>query len=288
MSTQLTEEQKKELESNSEELTQQTRNQEDTRIDDEETPEQVIARLEQRLAQQTITNRRLESTLEKINQRLDESPKELPRKKERNVEEDSKRYYGDPVGVLNETLNEKLDERDSKILDHIDRAIAPIRKIAESFRGNSVYEELKADVFANEPRFKKAYSDPDVKRIVDSIMSQQDAESLTEGTLKTAIASAVGSVSMGITGGNRRVQNRNEDDDDRESRRIDPPNIPPSRSRRGGEMKKEEKPLTEDDKMAMRYASLNPNKPEDVKEYWELMDAPADKVVSKDKKREAK
>lgn len=281
--------------------TQQTRNLEDTHIDDGtnndnvETPEQTIARLEQSIARQQFAYRRLETTLEKINRRLEEPVNVKIEEPEppRNIEEDTRRYFADPQGVLAERdrrFASELDRRDQKIMEHFNKAIAPIRQIAEGFRGSDNYTRLKEHLKQTEPNFARVMNDPDVMALVDSIMKAQDPSIFDEanlentlGTLKTAIAGAVGSIQMGIHGSGRRPANNsnpNPNPNPNDTRRIDPPNIPPSRSRGRDNAQPAERVLTEDDRTAMRYAGLNANKPEDVKEYWLLMDSSAADVVT--------
>lgn len=243
--------------------------------------DQVIRNLEARIAEQQMANRRMESQINRIleNQtrsRDDDEPSP------RNPEESARRYFTDPESFL--------DARDKKLLGQMREMIEPIREVAESFRGNREYDVIKRQL-KNDPHFSKGLRDPDVEDALDELMSQPGAK-ITLDSMKAAVASLVGSKQMGMFGSAepRRDTRDTRDTRDRRDRDRDdviPPHLPPSNARRDREPVVVRE-LTENDRTAMRYANLNPNKEADVKEYWELMDAPADKLVGQKKKEDRK
>lgn len=236
--------------------------------------DQVIRSLEARIAEQQMSNRRLESQINKIleNQTRSREDIEPP---PRNPEESARRYFTDPEAVM--------DARDKKLLSQMKEMIEPIREIAESFRGNREYDVIKRQL-KSDPYFAKGLKDRDVEEALDQLMSQPGTK-ITLDSMKAAVASLVGSKMMGMFGSTelRREDTRDtRDTRDRDNDDVIPPHLPPTRVRRGRE-EVVVRELTENDRLAMKYANLNPNKEADVKEYWELMDAPADKLVGQKK-----
>lgn len=258
--------------SNSEDSIQQTNTQDDPVIDP-----RYVEDLENRIAQQQIQNRRMEILINEIRENQNNRPADsIPRP--RDIEADRNRYYNDPIG----TLDEQLNERDTKILNQMREMLKPIHEVAASFRTNSEYENLKRRMKID-PLFSKALKDPEIEATVDAIMSNPGIV-VSEDSIRSAIAQSYGMKQLGAGVRNRgRVTN----DDDNVGGRIDPPHMHPSRARIDRSDDTVRKELTEDDRLAMRYANLKPGNPDDERQYWELMN-PAKMELNVHKKKEGK
>lgn len=216
-----------------------------------------IESLEARIAEQQIRNRSLESLIENSRRERDED--DSRNVQPRNIEKEREGFFVDPVG----TLNQRLEDRDSKILKQMKEMLAPLQEVASSFRVNSEYEKIK-NTLKVDPLFGPALKDPDVESMVDNII-RQPGVTLDENTVKSAITQVYGLKSMGGLRGSS--ASKREDPSPRN--RIDPPVIEPTRTRL--QAPQERKELTEDDRLAMKLARLTPGNPEHEKEYWNLI-----------------
>lgn len=258
------------------EQTQQTSREENQVIDNnnQDKPNfdpNYVASLEARIAEQQIQNRRLENLIEGVRKDRSES-RDQPRT--RNVEEERNSFYQDPIGSLDSHLN----DRDNKILSQMKEMLAPIQEVAYTFKSGNEYDRLK-NMMRNDPIFGKALNDPDVERTVDAVMRNPNVQ-VSEDSIKSAIAQAYGIKSMGGLGGS---SNRTNQQSNQPGNRVDPPQIPTTRTRVDAPESKKE--LTEDDRIAMRYAGLKVGNPEHEKEYWKLIgDETMTLRVHKDKK----
>jgi hypothetical protein len=256
----------------SKESTQQTKDRVDPPIEEVEKTEETspdpkyVESLEQRLAEQTIQTRKLESLIDLVKKEKEEAK---PKPKPRNIEEERKNFYEDPTGAL--------DERDDKILRQMAEMLEPIKMVAASFQSDSEYKTLKMYI-KQDPYFGKGLRDSDIEAAVDSIMSQPGV-TMDENTIKSAISQAVGMKQMGLIGTKTTTTERIEGE------RTDPPHVRANRTRvtRETEVRKE---LTEDDRLAMKIAGLKPGNPEHEKQYWELIDDDT-MVLDVHKKKEA-
>lgn len=247
MSTKETEVQSQNKES-SEEVTQQTTEQQNRPT--ESFDPNYVRSLEERIAEQQIQNRRLERLVEGVRS----TREERPQPKTRNIEEERKKFYEDPVG----SLDSQLQERDNKILKQMSEMLEPIRRVASSFGADNEYRRLKTQL-KSDRIFGNALRDPEVESAVDAIVVGAGIE-ITEDAIKSAIAQVVGVRAMnGLGNGGNRNNNT----------RVDPPVVPPSRVRVEGEVTRKE--LTENDRMAMRIAGLKPGNPTDEQQYWDLI-----------------
>jgi hypothetical protein len=246
-----------EEESSQKEETQPTNSQESPsteEIEVEEDPRDIYTQsLEQRIAEQQIQQRKLETLLEKIAEN-NNKPAPTP---QRDIETERKKFYNDPVG----SLEEQFAARDNKILNQMREMLAPIQEVASSFRVDNEYTRMK-NMIKVDPVFGKGLKDPDVEAAVDTIMKQPGVD-VNENTIKSAIAQAMGIKMMGGLGNAPKPKPQNET-------RTDPPFVPTNRTRTTNreEMAKE---LTENDRLAMKYAGLKPGNPEHEKEYWKLV-----------------
>lgn len=224
-----------------------------------------VATLEARIAGQQVEYRKVQQRLENIENKKPPAPP-------KDIEAEDRRYYTSPTSVMDER-DKNLEDR---IMDRIERSLKPIRDVASRITANSEYEDLKYQV-SRDPVFAKAMQDKDVMTVVDRMMATPGV-SMDEGTLKMAISSTSFSKQNGLLKGVRRAENNNDGDGDRRGNGDDTAYLPPSNRRR--EAPREEKILTEDDKLAMRIGGIT-----DPKEYWELIEA--DKLIlAPDKQRE--
>lgn len=218
---------------------------------------EYVARLEERLALQQISHRRLEQLVEGLSKNNNNNIPTPP--PPRDVKVEREKFYNDPVGVLN--------DRDQRILSEMQKMLEPLKEVASSFKATSQYDTLKT-IVKRDPIFGKGLQDPEIEAMVDQTMRSMSPESITEDNIKSAVAQAYGIKSMGGFGsgnGNRRTPNPQND-----NIRTDPPQLPTSRTR-VSTPETRTKELTEDDRIAMRYAGLKPGNPEHEKEYWNLI-----------------
>lgn len=216
---------------------------------------EYVAQLEARIANQQVEFRKVTKRLESLEERKPPAPP-------RDLEDENRRYYTNPIPVLDER-EKALEER---LIGRIEKSLEPIRRVAERISANSEYEDLKFAV-ARDPAFARAMQDKDVMRVVDRMMSTPGA-SMDEATLKMAISSTSWAKQHNQLPGVRRAENNNDNGDGR--RGEDTAYIPPSNRRR--DPPPQERELTEDDKLAMRIGGIT-----DPKEYWELIDS--DKLI---------
>lgn len=216
-----------------------------------------VASLEARIADQQITNRRLEKLIEGVSRKEEPSTPQP-----RNVEEERNKFYTDPTG--------ELDRRDSRILKEMKEMLQPIQQVANTFGKNTEYERMKG-MMKSDPTFGVALKDPEVEAIVDAIFRNPDTP-LDENTMKSAISQAYGAKAMrgslNNSPSNNAPNNSNNNNND-PNNRVDPPHIPSTRTRVSATPDRKE--LTEDDRLAMKLAGLKPGNHENEDEYWKLI-----------------
>lgn len=214
-----------------------------------------VESLERRLAEQQIQFRRMEQLI-KSKEPNETTP---PPKPPRNIEKEREEFYKDPVGRLEERLN----DNNNRILGEMKKMLEPIQEVARGFKTNSAYDRIKADLKVD-PLFNKAFSDPAIEPLLDRMVNSGSMGEINEDSVKSALAQIYG---VRLMGGH---SNNNNNNNNNNPSRVDPPEVPSNRVRiTRDEPNKQE--LTEDDKTAMRYAGLKPGNPEHEKQYWDLI-----------------
>lgn len=182
----------------------------------------------------------------------------------RSVEEERTQWFENPQEATRAVVRQEME-----------RTVAPLLEIAKELRGTTTGGNIKAK-FKVDPRYAKYLSNPTIDAYLDQAIAS--LPNVNEDSVRAAIVHIIGMANVGDVPGYNPAPAIPQAQQTSTQQPVPPtpPYIPPSPGpapRRESSDAVKRRPLTEGEDFLRRQRGMT------VEKWWELMEAPADKVV---------